>query len=73
MPDARYSVINVVQGKEESQKVITYDLYLKEKQLPTSVLRLNEEAKKIKKQLSMQESEVKTIILGKYVAKHKLY
>jgi hypothetical protein len=73
VPDARYSVINVVQGKEESQKVITYDLYLKEKQLPTSVLRLNEEAKKIKKQLSMQESEVKTIILGKYVAKHKLY
>jgi hypothetical protein len=73
VPDARYSVINVVQGKEESKKVITYDLYLKEKQLPTSVLRLNEEAKKIKKQLSMQESEVKTIILGKYVAKHKLY
>lgn len=46
----------VVEVKDESQKVVTYDLFLKEKHLPTSVLRLNEEVKKIKKQLSMQES-----------------
>lgn len=41
--------------------------------MPSSVLRLNEEIKKIKKQFSMQESEVKTIILGKYVARYQFY
>jgi hypothetical protein len=41
--------------------------------MPSSVLRLNEEIKKIKKQFSMQEAEVKTIILGKYVARYKFY
>ena len=52
---------------------MTYDQYLREKNLPGSVLRVTEEVKKIKKQLSMQESEVKSILLGKYVARYQFY
>ena len=57
-------------SKAEHEKLITYDQYLKEKNLPGSVLKVAEEVKKIKKQLSMQESEVKSILLGKYVARY---
>ena len=49
-----YKLFYSAKTKKDNEKIITYDLYLKEKQLPTSVLKVAEEVKKIKKQLSMQ-------------------
>jgi hypothetical protein len=73
LPVPAYVCPHPAENKRQNEKVLTYDLFLKEKQLPTSVLRVAEEVKKIKKQLSMQESEVKAILLGKYVSRHQFY
>ena len=54
MSVTEYKLFYSAKMKKDNEKIITYDLYLKEKQLPTSVLKVAEEVKKIKKQLSMQ-------------------
>lgn len=53
--------------------IISYDVFLKGKELPSKVLRINDEIKKLKKQLNLPESEVKIAIIGKYIKKYKLY
>jgi hypothetical protein len=61
--------------KEDSphDNVVSYETFLKSKELPLRVLKLQEEAKKAKKQLNLSEIEVKQIIMGKYIKRYGLY